>query len=110
MFDDPKKELHRLQERLLEAEAPEEEPEEPDLEELKVLLDTDDWEGTHRQPLYQSYSEDAEEDSYADWLPEEDEDEPPPPPRKRSLGGLIAALILETLALVGVVIWWLLWK
>lgn len=110
MFDDPKKELQRLQERLLEAEEPEPILEEDELDELKVLLDTDDWEGTHRQPLYQSYSE-TEEDSYADWLPEEDEpEEPLPMPRKKSIGRLIAALILETLALVGVVVWWIVWR
>lgn len=110
MFDDPKKQLAQLQEQLLAAERPEpeEEPELEDLDDLKELLDTDDWEGTHRQPLYQSYTpagcEDEETDVYTDGGQEAAP--PAPKPKKDGVAGLVAALILETIALVGVVIWW----
>lgn len=111
MFDDPKKQLEHLQEQLLAAELPEpaaEGPElEEDLEDLKELLDTDDWEGTHRKPLYQSYTPPGCEDDDADAYTDNGEEVPQEPEApKKGVAGLVAALILETIALVGVVIWW----
>lgn len=118
MFDDPRKALQRLQDELLAAEEPEEteeewededeEEEDPDtaLEEMRDLLTREDWEETRREPLARSYvPEEAEDD---------DEEESPLPRRRnarkeKGMGGLVAALILETIALLAVFLWWLLW-
>lgn len=90
MFDDPKKELKRLEEQLLAAE--EEQwaedaflPEEEEITEQEILL------------------------------PEEPE-EPPVPDERASVKPslrvpiLVAALLLEVAALLGVLAWWLLWR
>lgn len=119
MFDNPKKELQRLQRELLAAEDPEWEPEaeedeDPDaaLDEMKHLLQEDAWDESYREPLYQRYVPqeegwDEEEDGYLDT---EDEDEDPASRKNRSsIRGLVVAMILETLALVAVLLWWLLW-
>lgn len=87
MFDDPKKELKRLEEQLLAAEE-------------------------------EQWAEDA-------FLPEEEErtgpeyalpEEPPAPEEEASVKPslrvpiLVAALLLEVAALLGVLAWWLLWR
>ena len=58
MFDDPKKELERLQQELLDAEkTPEEYYTDEELEEdLEDLEDPAEWEGDDRAPLSQSYT------------------------------------------------------
>lgn len=121
MFDDPKKALQRLQDELLAAEEPEEEWDEEDsegeddpdaaLDEMRDLLTREDWEETRREPLYRSYAPEAEEEA------EEEDPQEKPLPRKskpaarkeKGIGGLVVALILETLALLAVFAWWLLW-
>ena len=59
MFDNPREELKRLQEELLAAEEPAEEPEEE-------FPDPELWEEDDRQPLSRSYTDAAPED----WLEE----------------------------------------
>lgn len=115
MFDDPRKELARLQQELLAAEQEdeeevwEEEPDDPEeaLDEMKELLRRSDWEENGREPLYRRYS--AE--------PEVIEEEPQPAKREKKKGpkkdgsaGLTFAIILEVAALLTFVVWWLLWK
>lgn len=107
LFDNPKKELERLERELLAAEEEptlEETYEDPDaaLEEMKAFLAEEDWEESRREPLYRRYTQ------------EEDRREPPrqkpPQERKRKKnGGLILILLIETAALIGVIVWWLRW-
>lgn len=111
MFDDPQKELERLHEQLLAAEEDAEPTQAVDLNELRRIIDADDWEGSHRQPLCQSYSDEADEEALfqEDFYVDDTEPEPDEAPRgSRSIPALAALLILETIALVGVIVWWLL--
>ena len=91
MFDDPKKELKRLQEQLLAAEEEQwetpMEPEEPEEEEP---------EAPGGRFLREAPSQEPEEEA----LPEQ----------KNRVPFLVAALLLEVAALFGVLAWWLLWR
>lgn len=114
MFDNPKRDLQRLQEELLAAEEPEWEPEadEEDPEEafrdMKQMLAREDWEETDREPLYRSYQEDADEMNFEEAPEEPDFEETPlPKEKKKGMGGLIAAVILESLALLAIAAWML---
>ena len=100
MFDNPRKELERLQEELLAAEAPEEEVD---------FSDTMEWDEDDREPLYRSYT-DAESEDWEDTrelisedVPEEDE------PAPKHYTGLKFAIALELLALAALFWWWYLW-
>ena len=101
MFDDPKKELERLQKELLAArEEPEDEDIDADqaLEDVRRMLAREDWE------------EEAPPRRTAIYDYEEDEDPEPPRPRRRSrYGFLLAVLVLETVALAVMALWWFLW-
>lgn len=109
MFDNPKKELQQLEDRLLAVEdeqweQPEEE-EDPDaaLEDVKRILQRSDWEeAQEREPLYRSF------------LPQEEEPEDMEEPQSTQKPGrvpvLLAALLVETALLLGVIAWWLLWR
>lgn len=111
MFDNPRKELERLERELLAAEEEpplEETYEDPDdaLEEMKAFLAEEDWEESRREPLYRRYSTEPEEDIPACT----EKPSPAPVKRKRKRnGGLIVILLIETAALLGVIAWWLRW-
>ena len=110
MFDDPKKELDRLQRELLAVEAPpevEEDDSDPEevFYEMKEFLDRGDWDGSDREPLFRSYAREEPLDEE----PEEAE-VPPPEPKKGGIGGLVIAVALETLALLAILAWWVLWR
>ena len=87
MFDDHKKELKRLEEQLLDAEE-------------------EQW----AEDVFLPEEEERTEPEYA--LPEE----PPAPEEAASVKPslrvpiLVAALLLEVAALLGVLAWWLLWR
>lgn len=116
MFDNPQRDLQRLQQELMAAEHPEWEAEEEDEEEepeedsevvyheMKAFLAREDWEEEEREPLYRSYTEEAFDEE--DW----EEEYAEPAPKKKGTGGLIAAIILEALAVLAMVMWWLLWR
>ncbi len=111
MFDDPRKELERLERELLAAEEEpplEETYEDPEeaLEEMKAFLAEEDWEESRREPLYRRYSTEPEEDTPS--RPEKSSPVPAERKRKRN-GGLILILLIETVALLGVIAWWLRW-
>ena len=116
MFDDPKKELERLQKELLAAQ---EEPEDEDidtdqaLEDVRRMLAREEWEEDRREPLYRSYTdweEEAPPRRSAIYDYEEDQAPEPPRPRRRSrYGFLLAVLVLETVALAVMALWWFLW-
>lgn len=112
MFDNPKRSLEQLEQELLAAEPPRKKKnpkkaEDPDeaLEEVKKLLAEDDWKSTHRAPLSKSYDPNYEEELWNTEPPREF-------PHTQSKGGirpgLIVAMVLETLGLVAVLLWWLL--
>ena len=98
MFDDPKKELRRLQEQLLAAEE-------------------EQWETP--EEVYESEEEEPEEEEpevtggrFLREAPGEIEEEPEEVPSegRSHIPALVAALLLEVAALFGVLAWWLLWK
>lgn len=89
MFDDPKKELKRLQEQLLAAE--EEQWEEEIFEEPEQI------------------PEEAQHFLLEEPEPVEEEPEEEPVARSR-VPALVAALLVEVAALLGVLAWWLLWR
>ena len=105
MFDNPRKELERLQQELLAAEAPEE-PEE-ELEGLELP----DWDEGEREPLSKSYTEEDVDDIL--WETENEPEEVPPQepgkPEKKHFVGLKFAIALEMLAIAGLFFWWYLW-
>ena len=100
MFDNPREELKRLQEELLAAEEPAEEPEEE-------FPDPELWEEDDRQPLSRSYT-DAAPEEWLEELEEEEEIEDKTPPVKH-YNGLKYIIALELLALASLVWWWYLW-
>ena len=120
MFDDPRKELERLQRELLAAEqdggAEEETPEEPenldDLD-LEEVLEGVDWDGEDREPLSKSYT--REDEDVKLWNPGAEieetlrQAEEPPKREKKSYIGLKFAIALELLAIAGLFWWWYLW-
>ena len=119
MFDDPKKELQRLEQQLLQEEEDEwldrqleqahallgdelEEPEE-DMDATRVYRDLSGQlpvrnyaNGYGAQPMYDF------EEEYADEAEEEEE-----PPREKGVGGLVMLAILETLGILAVIAYWL---
>lgn len=120
MFDDPRKELERLQKELLAAE--EEEPGEKleefdDLEDLDLdgTLESVDWDGAHREPLSRSYTQGEEDEDVKLWKPGAEieealrQEEEPPKKEKKSYIGLKFAIALELLAIAGLFWWWYLW-
>ncbi len=124
MFDDPKKELRRMEQALWEAEE-EEIPQEPDWEEDSVFL-PEDWE---EQDADLSRHEDIPIRNYANnygrrpgnfapdirrtvYDDEEDLDDRavvPPEPEKKGVGGLFLLLLLEILGILLVILWWVRW-
>lgn len=114
MFDDPKKELERLQQELLDAEkTPEEYYTEEDLEEAldSDLEDPGEWDGSDRAPLSQSYTGVTDDTQLWDAPPAPAEEDPPAPekPEKPRFIGLKFAIALELLGIAALFWWWYLW-
>ena len=86
MFDNPKKELKRLEDQLLAAE-----------EEAWEIQE----QPTDAEELY------PEEEPAAQ---EPEEEDAPPSKATNRIPMLVAALLLEIAALFGVLTWWLLWR
>ena len=108
MFDDPKEELRRLAERLLE----EEEPESPGdwLEDAHRLLGDDPYEEEEEEPDWQEPAVRNFANGYG-WgrpvysdVPEEYSDEP----REKGVRGLVILACLELLGIGALVAYWLL--
>ena len=120
MFDDPRKELERLQRELLAAEEQEEGEEGAEGEALEDLdlsgtFDTVDWDGEDREPLSKSYTQENEDEDVKLWNPGAEIEEAlrqveePPKKEKKSYIGLKFAIALELLAIAGLFWWWYLW-
>lgn len=102
MFDDPKKELERLEKQLIRAELPPEEADETDdFDELYEML---------REKLSPEESDDVYYDDPDDRdLSDEEfyQDYAVRPPEKDNVTGLVITACLLSLGIVAVVIWWL---
>lgn len=105
MFDDPKKELERLQQELLDAEkTPEEYYTDEELE------DPGEWDGDDRAPLSQSYTGVTDDTLLWDTEPaSEPEPQEPEKPEKPRFVGLKFAIALELLGIAALFWWWYLW-
>lgn len=120
MFDDPKKNLRRMEEALWEAEyedTPEEENpdwtegEEDWLEQAKELLDEDPPIRNHANGYgARNYAVDFDRTVYDDEEEMDDKkavyDDAPPP---KGIGGLVFLAVLELLGIVAIALWWLKW-
>ena len=76
MFDDPGRELARLQEKLLETDEPPleelyEDNTDETLDEIREILRQSDWDEEERPPLYRSYSHEPESSNVYELLEEE---------------------------------------
>ena len=103
MFDNPRKELEKLQQELLAAEA--EQDEETDYSAPA------EWDEDDREPLSRSYT-DSDDDTLI-WQTEEPEPEVeedlPQKPEKKHYTGLKFAIALELLGIAALFWWWYLW-
>lgn len=126
MFDNPRRELERLQNELLAAQ---EEPEaeydgdmdaDEALADIRRMLAREDWEEDQREPLYRSYVDEEESGPEGPWIPDpprkkrrqvpQQSEEPQDPPRRKPrYGFLLGVLLLETVALAVMALWWWLW-
>ena len=111
MFDNPRKELEKLQQELLAAEA--EQDETADLEPEEDYGTPVDWDEGDREPLSKSYT-DSDDDTLI-WQTEELEPEEPEEedfsqkPEKKHYVGLKFAIALELLGIAALFWWWYLW-
>lgn len=115
MFDDPKKELKRLENELL-AEEYEDDPEETDdLSEDYGETDLDEFfeeeaeeDDAYSRPLEKQILGDDYSRSMSEILLEEEDDQPVRKKKKKggSVVGLAILCVLETAAIVGLLAWW----
>lgn len=121
MFDDPKKDLKWLNEQLLAQEQPEEQEEDwfgeedwldEELKEARALMDSDYSRPVRREATLYDYEEEAEDDGEELALYTDD---PQPakkgkkPKKEKGIGGLVFLACLETLGIIAVLLWWVLW-
>ena len=103
MFDNPKDELNRLQEELLAEEDTSWEDELADLDSLLA-----DYEEDRTEPVRKAYREVNDLHRMSNALLEEDDEEPvkEKKPCEKGVLGLIIAVCLETVAIIGLLAWW----
>lgn len=127
MFDDPKKELRRLEQELLAAEY-EEEPESQEeayasgfafeeddwLQEAKALIGEEEdipirnhANGYGTRP--RNYAVDFDRTVYDDEEMDEDKAVFADEPKSKGIGGLVLLALLEVLGIVAIVLWWVRW-
>lgn len=127
MFDDPKKELRRLEQELLAAEY-EDEPEEQEAEfGSEFVFEEEDWlreakaligeeeeipirnhaNGYGTRPG--NYAADFDRTVYDDEEPDEDKAVFVDEPKSKGIGGLVLLALLEVLGIVAIVWWWVQW-
>lgn len=122
MFDDPKKELRRMEQELLAAEY-EEEPE-PDfgdefeleegdwLQEAKALIgDEEEIPIRNHANGYgtRNYAVDFDRTVYDDEEMDEDKALFAEETKSKGIGGLVVLALLEVLGIVAIVLWWVQW-
>ena len=121
MFDNPKKELKKLEEQLLAAEQPDDDferlyeeiydefgPEEPEAEEYEEDYPEEE-EYYEEEPVYERpMTREEKIRSYNHYNTNFDaESWEEPPAREESIRGLLLACCLLSLGIVGVVAWWM---
>ena len=104
MFDNPKKELERLEQQLLAAETDHEAEDAFCDEELDLLLDEPSYKDDDRGFSRRAAGFELDNTPY-----EMDSDRYVPAPKKKGIGGLLFIAILELLAAAGLIGWWLGW-
>ena len=109
MFDNPRKELEKLQQELLAAEAEQDEEDAQEEEDYEAPME---WDDDDREPLSRSYT-DSMDDTLI-WqnnepLDVEPPEEPPEKPEKKHYIGLKFAIALELLGIAALFWWWYLW-
>ena len=111
MFDDPNKELNRLQEELMAVES------DDTLDGLDDLLK--DYEPTNLEECFRKAFKDDEDfkrpdapknltDAMSEMLLSEDEEVPAPEAKEKGIAGLVVLCALETAAIIGLLAWWFL--
>ena len=108
MFDNPKKDLKRLEQQLLAEETRQEDltPEEEDyLEEARSLLGDAPSRPAGQTDLFQFLEEDAREE----FRQEPSVRRSKKNRKEKGVGGLVFLACLETLGIVALLIWWILW-
>ena len=102
MFDNPKKELERLEQQLLAAEAADTEEDFEELyEEEYEVFDAEDDE------LMELLGRSAGFDSQSDELYDMEENRYAAPPKKKGIRGLLMIACLEAIAIIALAVWWL---
>ena len=129
MFDDPMKELDRLNAELLAEEADWEEDweaefleQEDDLADIKALLDDgrhSHFAGAYSRQMTRQLMEDYDEADARDSWHGDDEDraiyrDSPPETKKKQkkekgIRGLLALAVLELMGILGILIYWVVW-
>lgn len=108
MFDNPKDELQRLEEALLEEEERELPPQEDELDLDAILAEFGD-EEPPRQRKRRNPAADFHRTVYDDETFNEDAAVPDNDPKPKGIGGLLVLAILELAGIVGVALWWAKW-
>lgn len=107
LFDDPKKELERLQQQLLAAEMapPEEDIEDFSDEIYEEFGDDFSFDEENDIPLYSraaGFDAEIEDEAYI-----MDEDRYVAPPKKKGFRGLVIFALLQAIVIIALVTWWL---
>lgn len=116
MFDDPKKDLDRLNAQLLseysrEEEIPDSDWLDDELREARALMDNDYSRSPARGGSVYDYDEEADDDGMALYSddPRLREEKPKKAKKEKGIGGLVFLACLESLGIVAVLVWWVLW-
>lgn len=128
MFDNPKKDLQWLEDQLLEEDAAsaedggedwlEEDWLDDELREAHALMDNDYSRPARREPSFFDYDEEEGEEELAVYTDVPDEPKhgkgkkskkEKKPGKEKGIGGLVFLACLETLGIIAVLLWWVLW-
>lgn len=123
MFDDPKKDLKWLEQQLLAQEDPQNQDQEEDLlseedwlevelREARALLDNGAPRQRRREDAFAFLEEDIQNEGAAVYA---DDPRQTPAPRgkkkkkEKGVGGLVFLACMETLGIIAVMLWWVIW-
>lgn len=116
MFDDPRKDLKRLEKQLQKEEQSdseewldEEDWLDDELEEARALMDRDYSRGYQHEAVVYDYEDEEEQTVYADTPSRSKAKKEKKPKKEKGIGGLVFLACLETLGIIAVLLWWALW-
>ena len=121
MFDDPKKDLAWLEAQLLAEEAPQEEaPEEEwfeteedwldaELREAHALMGDAPARSRTKEDIFAFLEEDAAREEAPAYADGPRQAEPKKKKKEKGVGGLVFLACLETLGIIAVLLWWVIW-